>query len=420
MRYLRPLALLTILIALFFISIIVYRTEVRKRKIKEDLVELSKVKYGLFNVDEWKKVLAGIVTRKVEEFNFEMGNKDEMRTRISQFLHKLVSDLEKTYFDEKSQSVVGMMQANIAKATDIFGVMKSHIPEFTGQVLDFMSHPENRDQVRNYIINKLNEYASKTFSEVDYTTHDAIVANYRLGDRAATIEGLQLKIFALDKDNRSYLVVLFILVLIVVSLLIFRLRFSKNEFLIFVLMAVCLLLCGLMLPMIDVDARISSMSFTLFGEPISFKDQVLYYKSKSILEVVNLMLFQDRIDLLVVGILVLLFSVIFPVSKLIASILYVYFSRLRSAGIIKFMVFKTGKWSMADVMVIAIFMSYIGFSGIITEQLRQLESIALDVDVLTTNRSSLQAGFYLFTSFVILSLLISHNLKRSLETEKSV
>lgn len=72
---------------------------------------------------------------------------------------------------------------------------------------------------------------------------------------------------------------------------------------------------------------------------------------------------------------------------------------------------------MADVMVIAIFMAYIGFSGIITEQLRQLESIALDVDVLTTNRSSLQTGFYLFTSFVILSLLISHRLQRNLAVD---
>jgi uncharacterized paraquat-inducible protein A len=33
------------------------------------------------------------------------------------------------------------------------------------------------------------------------------------------------------------------------------------------------------------------------------------------------------------------------------------------------MVFKTGKWSMADVIVVAIFMAYIGFSGIVGEQL---------------------------------------------------
>jgi uncharacterized paraquat-inducible protein A len=75
------------------------------------------------------------------------------------------------------------------------------------------------------------------------------------------------------------------------------------------------------------------------------------------------------------------------------------------------MVFKTGKWSMADVMVVAIFMSYIGFSGILTEQLGQLEGLTNKIDILTTNKSSLQIGFFLFTSFVILSLLVSQKLQ---------
>jgi hypothetical protein len=74
------------------------------------------------------------------------------------------------------------------------------------------------------------------------------------------------------------------------------------------------------------------------------------------------------------------------------------------------MVFKTGKWSMADVMVVAIFMAYIGFGGIISDQLRQLENISQYVDILTTNKSGLQLGFYLFTSFTVLSLVVSQKI----------
>ncbi len=66
---------------------------------------------------------------------------------------------------------------------------------------------------------------------------------------------------------------------------------------------------------------------------------------------------------------------------------------------------------MADVMVVAIFMSYIGFSGILTEQLNQLEGLTNKIDILTTNKSSLQIGFFLFTSFAILSLLVSQKLQ---------
>ena len=153
------------------------------------------------------------------------------------------------------------------------------------------------------------------------------------------------------------------------------------------------------------------MSFTLLGEQISFTDQVLYYKSKSILEVVRLMLMQGKMDVLAVGLLVLLFSVLFPAAKLLSSLAYIYNQRLQSNRVIRFMVFKTGKWSMADVMVVAIFMSYIGFSGILTEQLNQLEGLTNKIDILTTNKSSLQIGFFLFTSFAVLSLLVSQKLQ---------
>ena len=66
---------------------------------------------------------------------------------------------------------------------------------------------------------------------------------------------------------------------------------------------------------------------------------------------------------------------------------------------------------MADVMVIAIFMSYIGFSGIITEQLQQIESISTSVEILTTNKSSLLTGFFFFTAFAIFSLGISQKIE---------
>ena len=68
---------------------------------------------------------------------------------------------------------------------------------------------------------------------------------------------------------------------------------------------------------------------------------------------------------------------------------------------------------MADVMVVAIFMAYIGFSGIVTEQLNQLKDISTTMDILTTNNSSLKEGFFLFTGFVLLSILISTKIDRA-------
>ena len=127
------------------------------------------------------------------------------------------------------------------------------------------------------------------------------------------------------------------------------------------------------------------------------------------------MLIQEKVKIMIVGFLVLLFSVIFPVAKLISSLLLVFKRKLQRNKIIQFLVFKSGKWSMADVMVVAIFMSYIGFAGIITSQLNQLENITYSIKILTTNESELQYGFYFFLGFVILSLFISQTIQKMFE-----
>jgi hypothetical protein len=67
---------------------------------------------------------------------------------------------------------------------------------------------------------------------------------------------------------------------------------------------------------------------------------------------------------------------------------------------------------MADVMVVAMFMTYIGFNGIITDQLVQLNSSTRELEILTTNGTSLQPGFYLFLTYTLLALFMSGFLTR--------
>ena len=71
---------------------------------------------------------------------------------------------------------------------------------------------------------------------------------------------------------------------------------------------------------------------------------------------------------------------------------------------------------MADVMVVAIFMSYIGFNGIIASQLSALSSAGKELAILTTNGTSLQPGYYLFLTYTLLALFLSGYLTRNIET----
>ena len=71
---------------------------------------------------------------------------------------------------------------------------------------------------------------------------------------------------------------------------------------------------------------------------------------------------------------------------------------------------------MADVLVVAIFMAYIGFNGIVGSQMDSLSQSAETVEIFTTNGTKLLGGFYLFLSFVVSSLLLSEILTRKKRT----
>ncbi len=405
----RSIIALFVLLASVVIGAIIYQAESRKRAMKEDVIELSKVKYGMFNVDEWRRILSDLIRKKVDELNVQGGSREEMRADIQAFLNRAIDDFQRFYKEQNSGSVAGSMQLMIAESVDIFGKIRAFIPQLTDQVLEFMNNPANREKVKGFIIQKLDEYAANTFAQVDYTTFNNIIAKYKYETREATVTGLYEQIEAIDTNIWKYTLLGIIGAFMV--WIVFAKNISNLEYLLLILTCFSLLVFGVLLPMIEIDARISSISLTLLGEKIEFIDQVLYYKSKSILEVVRLMFTQGRIDVLLVGVLVLLFSVLFPAAKLICSVVYIYVPSIRANGVMNFIVFKTGKWSMADVMVVAIFMAYIGFGGIISDQLRQLESISSNLDILTTNKSSLQLGFYLFTSFTILSLVASQKIQ---------
>lgn len=411
MKSSRPLLPLILLVAITFLAIKVYHLENEQRLLKEDLIELSNIKYGLFSIDEWKQILARVITKKINELDLKGENREKMRKEISAFLYKAIGEFEARYYEERSHEPFGFIKGAAASFLGVFDKLKRDIPSFTENILDFMNDPQNRKAVRRYILNKLDEYTDRTFGKIDYATHDEIIARHKAQDRDQALALLSARIDSLQNRNQPYKASLLVMAVLSALYVIFNKRFSKNEYMIMTTICMILLLSGLLLPMIEIDARISTMNFTLLGEVVTFKDQVLYYKSKSILEVVQLMIAQSKVDLLLVGLLVFVFSVLFPLSKLASSVIYIYSRKLRSNKVVRFLIFKTGKWSMADVMVIAIFMAYIGFTGIITEQLKQIEKITPTLDLLTTNNSNLRTGFFLFTAFAILGLLVSHKLQ---------
>ncbi|MFN8415585.1 MAG: paraquat-inducible protein A [Cytophagaceae bacterium] len=392
-------------------AVLILKTGHRRQELKEDWVEISEIKYGLFNMDHWKTVIAEVLEKKINEFELEDSNKVVVQMKVEKFLYKTINEFESKFYRDNQKTLSGSMKNMVVSYTGMMDKIKSEVPNLSKQVVDFISKPQNKVAIKYFIKSKLDEYFSETYAAVDYTASDLIVKKYHQTSIAEAKSEIQRLI---DKQDTMWTIVKIALIILAGSagMILFLISsLSRADLLLSILISLSLMILGIAMPMIEIDARIAELKFTFLGESVQFTNQVLYYKSKSIMEVVSLMLTQKKTDVFIVGLLIFSFSVLFPAIKLVSSILLLYRPEWNHP-VIRFFVFKSGKWSMADVMVVAIFMAYIGFSGIITEQLFHLEKISNQLSVLTTNESSLQIGFYAFISFVMISMLISYRIQK--------
>lgn len=264
------------------------------------------------------------------------------------------------------------------------------------------------------MLDKVENYFDRTYEEQDRSPIEAILKKMNETDIANARLKLDEEIAAAHKKVS----LLSWILLGLVGLLFAIAAFGKEpipsfQYIILVMALFVLLVCGVTTPMIDLEAKISEMSFVLMDHPVKFLNQVLYFQSKSVVDVFWLMISHEKLQMQIVGILMVLFSIVFPAFKLVSSLLFYYNSwGFRNNKIVHFFVHKSGKWSMTDVMIIAIFMAYIGFSGVISSQLGKLHAADQEIVLLTTNGTSLQPGFYLFMGYAVFALFLSEFLSR--------
>jgi hypothetical protein len=289
--------------------------------------------------------------------------------------------------------------------------VKAGIPEYAEQILNELENPETRRELNTFLTGIVGDISSSTFGQVDETRREEIRQRYRCKDTTECKAVISAELAVRDKRSR-YLAGLVLLCGLLMLLLVQHTANPLNrlQWVMIFCSALLLLLCGVLTPMIEVEAQITNLRFMLMGYPVEFFNEVLYFQSKSILDVVSILTATREADMVLVGVLLMTFSVIFPSLKLLASILFIYDPMgLRRSAAVEFFALKSSKWSMADVMVIAIFMAYIGFNGMISSQLELITrgAASAGVDVLTTNGTTLRLGFFMFLAFCVFSLFIS-------------
>ena len=168
------------------------------------------------------------------------------------------------------------------------------------------------------------------------------------------------------------------------------------------------LIAGVFTPMLEIAAFKENLfiplKINMFVEiDISHTFQgkmFFFYQNKSIFQMVELLFVTGNAW---VALIILLFSIITPLLKLIGTFLVLFVPETRKTGVMLF-IRKIGKWSMLDVFVVSIFVAMLAFNNMST-----------GIDMTT----AVLPGFYFFAFYVVLSLISSVLVKTALKAEKT-
>ena len=175
---------------------------------------------------------------------------------------------------------------------------------------------------------------------------------------------------------------------------------------------VCLII-GIITPMLEIGAFSTNLTIPLkFSLPwigeVDIPDKVFegrmyyYYQCKSVIDLIDVLFESENY---VVAVSILCFSILVPVIKLTLSVLLLLNRSFRDSSMVKKVVGRIGKWSMADVFVVATFLSYLSFSNMNSG--------------INTEANTL-VGLYFFLAYCILSIASSQIIELAVKKEKKM
>ncbi|PHS39401.1 MAG: hypothetical protein COB07_06510 [Sulfurovum sp.] len=414
-NYLLVILSIMILASMIYTVMHLLETGREAKVLKVDYGQLHSVEFGLFNSAIWTEKIANVIDQKIDEFDFTESSRAEIKTYVETILDTLIVEADKSIRESNNKkrgffnSLLGDTKQLVTDTLLDIKDLRKRVPEFTDTILTELERPQNQKILKKVMREKLYELTENNISPTDTSEYNAILKRYNTESfEACTIvlDGiLAQNTQDMDKDS---IIILSLAALLILLVIIQGSILKSITLFLLTATSVTLLVPGLLLPMIDIEAKIAKFHFTMLEKSIVFTDQVLFYQSKSISDLVRLLLEYGEVKMIFVGVLLILFSVIFPFLKLVSTYLYFYSrSFIGNNAVVRFFTLKSTKWSMADVMVLSIFMAYLGLDGIVAHELKALEAQSTLINIITTNATHLNVGFFLFLGFVFSSFVLS-------------
>ena len=397
-----------------------------RRLIRTDLAEITHARYGILSADQWRGIIGPILNAQVDKLDLK-GQSKSFRPTVERSLYDLLDHIktQMTSPNAKGSGLPGGGNPMIVNM--IIGSLRPHVPEYTDVVMAELGKQETQKGFKDSVRAVLADAVKNTFGTTDMNTYNSILKRYGCAqtstDSAACEETLGKKIAEADrKVTRYYLTVLASAALGFILLMAGKRTLSRGAVAVLMLFCIAMLAGGVLSPMLEVEVRVTKLDATLLGTPIEFRDQSLYYRSKTVLEVCKTLIQMGRPEMTVVAVLVILFSVVFPALKMLALGACLFRpALLRTNRLVRLLAFELSKWSMADVMALAIFMSFVAFNGVIGSGLDGVRSMPNVQEVLIpTNASRILPGYYLFVGFCVSSIFLSKKLEHGIASSSAL
>ena len=395
-----------------------YTLSSEQEQIKEDYSMVNNITFGLFSVDLWSEKLSAIVNKEIKDFKVTDEQKLEMREGVEKQLHGMINQIV-TEFNKPQKSLGGKLKKFAFKQFVDPKELHAQVPSFAKTIINRINSPRATQKLKNIATDKFEELTDQTYDSTKTAINlvtKKMYDKYEVKDAISFNKKIENKLISIRKVTYNYAYLMLGCVAIAVFLWLFmrkQVRLQNSLYIMFLLMALALLIVGVTVSIIEVDARLSSLHFIMMGEKISFENQVLFFQSKSILGIAQVLFNQPKPDSITVGILIILFVIILPMLRMIARGIHLLCNPPVSENkVTKYLAFESGKWDMADVMVVGILMTYMGLNGILESQLSGLNMKDEFLTTTSVNYTSLQPGYLVFVGYVAFAFLLSYILKK--------
>ena len=161
-RLVKMALFMLIVCASVFLCVQIISNSFSNQKNKTDFAELNHVKYGLFSVDEWKRQISVILAEEIGKLYLSGANERELRKHVEIQLTTLIDTVDRKIREANSGSAAGWVKQSFINVFVSLDDIKKGIPAYADSVIHEVTKAKTTDQIKTMLNSRLQDYFDQT------------------------------------------------------------------------------------------------------------------------------------------------------------------------------------------------------------------------------------------------------------------